>query len=82
MGERKRETVKEREGERDRGGSERERERLGEYENREGKEKSRKKTDVLKLFAYNKCEHSVRGKFFGAELFYDSYSTFNLNVCT
>ena len=39
MGERKRETVKERERE----GSERERERRGEYENREGKEKSLKK---------------------------------------
>ena len=36
MGERKRETVKVREG------SERERERRGEYENREGKEKSLK----------------------------------------
>ena len=40
MGERKRETVEERE--RERGGSERERERRGEQENREGKEKSLK----------------------------------------
>ena len=40
VGERKRETVKERERERE--GSERERERQGEYENREGKEKSLK----------------------------------------
>ena len=40
MGERKRETVKERE--RERRGSEIERERRGEYENREGKEKSLK----------------------------------------
>ena len=48
MGERKRETVKERE-----------RERRGEYENREGKEKSLK-TDVPKLYAYNEYEHSVQ----------------------
>ena len=54
--------------ERDRWGSEwvrergrllkRERERRGEYENREGKEKSLK-TDMPKLYACNKCEHSV-----------------------
>ena len=49
MGEKKRETVKERK---------RERERQGEYENREGKEKS-VKTDVPKLYAYNECELSV-----------------------
>ena len=43
---------------REREGSERERERRGKYENREGKEKSRK-ADVPKLYAYNECEHSV-----------------------
>ena len=36
----------------------RERKRRGEYEIREGKEKPLK-TDVLKLYAYNECEHSV-----------------------
>ena len=36
----------------------RERERWGEYENREEKEKSMK-TDVPKLYAYNECEHFV-----------------------
>ena len=38
------------------------RERRGEYENREGKEKSLK-TDVPKLYAYNECEHSVKAMF-------------------
>ena len=40
VGERKKETVKDRDRERE--GSDRERERRGEYENREGKEKSLK----------------------------------------
>ena len=52
MIERRRETVKERE-------REREKNKQGEYENREGKEKSLKKTDVPKLYAYNECKHSV-----------------------
>ena len=48
MGERKRETVKEREREKD------------EKSMRIGKErKSPGKTDVLKLYTYNECEHSV-----------------------
>ena len=38
------------------------RERRGEYENREGKEKFLK-TDVPKLYAYNGCEHSVSFNF-------------------
>ena len=61
MGERKRETVMERESKREGEGSERKRERRGEYENREGKEKSLK-IDVPKLYAYNEFEHSVRGR--------------------
>ena len=72
MGERKRETVKEREREREEG-SERERERERKRERggvrerekdeesmRMGKErKSPGKTDVPKLYTYNKCELSV-----------------------
>ena len=51
MGERKRETVKEREREREK------------YEEsmKIGKESARK-TDVPKLYAYNECEHSVTKK--------------------
>ena len=54
MGERKRETVKERE---------RVREREKDVESmRIGKErKSPGKTDVPKLYAYDECEHSVKG---------------------
>ena len=52
MGERKRETVKEREGARER---ERVREREGGVRERE--------TDVPKLYVYNKCEHSANARF-------------------
>ena len=52
MGERKRETAKEREREREK----------DEESMRIGKErKSPEKTIVPKLYAYNKCEHSVHG---------------------
>ena len=43
---------------RERVGSEREKERQGEYENREGKEKSLKNR-CAKMYASNECEHSV-----------------------
>ena len=56
MGEKKRETVREKKRERE--GSERERERRGEYENGEGEERLGK-TDVPKLYTYNECELSV-----------------------
>ena len=57
MGERKRETVKERE--RERGGGVREREK-DEESMRIGKErKSPGKTDVPKFYTYNECELSV-----------------------
>ena len=54
MGERKKETVKDRE---------REREIRREYENREGKEKSLKK-NVPKLYIFNECEHFVMPSYF------------------
>ena len=59
MDKRKRETVKERERER-----EREREK-DEESMRMGKErKSPGKTDVPKLYTYNECELSVKGRLF------------------
>ena len=58
MGERKRETVKERERERE-GGGVRESEKDEESMRIGNERKSPLKTDVPKLYAYNECEHSV-----------------------